>query len=554
MADAEYNMVDYDETYHTFSIDVPEFFNFGYDVIDDWAQRDRNKLAMIWANQDGDEKKYTFHDLKKFSNMAANILLKFGINKGDRVMIMLPRVPEWWIFVIGLIKLGAVVCPVPTLLTPKDLEYRINAGNFCLVITDFENSDKIDEIHDECPSLQTKILIDGDKEGWVSYQEEIYYPAPVSHRKVSMPYANRTRSTDPMLIYFTSGTTGEAKMALHNNAYPLGHIVTAKLWQDVRGNDVHFTYSDTGWAKCGWGKIFGQWIEGTCLLIYDVWGKFNATELLPLIEKYEVTTFCCPPTVYRMLIIADLARYDLAELRHCCSAGEPLNPEVIKVWEEGTGQTIYEGYGQTETCCAIASFACFKNKPGSMGKPSPGWHIELHDDEGKPVVDYKEGRIAVSLNPRPVGLFVEYVNNPEANAESFVDGYYYTGDKAYRDEDGYFWFIGRDDDVIKSSGYRIGPFEVESALLEHPAVQESAVVGSPDRIRGMVVKAFVVLNPGFKKSDALVREIQNHVKRVTAPYKYPRIIEFVDTLPKTISGKIKRNVLREQELQKVKPD
>ena len=554
MADAEYNMVDYDETYRTFSIDVPEFFNFGYDVIDDWAKRDRNKLAMIWANQDGDEKKYTFHDLKKFSNMAANILLKFGINKGDRVMIMLPRVPEWWIFVIGLIKLGAVVCPVPTLLTPKDLEYRMNAGNFCLVITDFENSDKIDEIHEKCPSLQTKVLIDGDKDGWVSYQEEIYYPAPVSHRKVSMPYANRTRATDPMLIYFTSGTTGEAKMALHNNAYPLGHIVTAKLWQDVRGNDVHFTYSDTGWAKCGWGKIFGQWIQGTCLLIYDVWGKFNATELLPLIEKYEVTTFCCPPTVYRMLIIADLARYDLAELRHCCSAGEPLNPEVIKVWEEGTGQTIYEGYGQTETCCAIASFACFKNKPGSMGKPSPGWHIELHDDEGQPVGDYKEGRIAVSLDPRPVGLFVEYVNNPDANAESFVDGYYYTGDKAYRDEDGYFWFIGRDDDVIKSSGYRIGPFEVESALMEHPAIQESAVVGSPDRIRGMVVKAFVVLNPGFKGSESLIREIQNHVKRVTAPYKYPRVIEFVDSLPKTISGKIKRNVLREAELQKMKPD
>ncbi len=554
MAAAEYNMVDYDETYRTFSIDVPEYFNFGYDVIDEWAKRDRNKLAMIWVNQDGDEKKYTFHDLKKESNMAANILLKFGVNKGDRVMIMLPRVPEWWIFVLGIIKLGAVVCPVPTLMTPKDLEYRMNAGNFCMVITDFENSDKIDEICEACPSLQTKILIDGEKDGWVSYQEELYYPAPVSHRKVSMPYTNRTRSTDPMLIYFTSGTTGEPKMALHNNAYPLGHIVTAKLWQDVRPNDLHFTYSDTGWAKCGWGKIFGQWIQGTCLLIYDVWGKFKATELLPLIEKYEVTTFCCPPTVYRMLIIADLAKYDLSELRHCCSAGEPLNPEVIKVWEEGTGQTIYEGYGQTETCCAIASFACMENKPGSMGKPMPGWRIELHDDDGLSVADYKEGRIAISLDPRPVGLIVEYVNNDEANNESFTEGHYYTGDKAYRDEDGYFWFIGRDDDVIKSSGYRIGPFEVESALLEHPAVQESAVVGSPDRIRGMAVKAFVVLNPGFTGSESLVREIQNHVKRVTAPYKYPRVIEFVESLPKTISGKIKRNVLREQELKKIKPD
>lgn len=369
MADAEYNMVDYDETYRSFSIDVPEYFNFGYDVIDDWAQRDRNKLAMIWANQDGEEKKFTFRDLKNLSNMAANILLKFGINKGgDRVMIMLPRVPEWWIFVIAIIKLGAVVCPVPSLLTPpKDLHYRINAGNFRMVITDCENSEKIDEISEECPSLQTKLITDGgEKDGWVSYQEELVYPAPVSHRKVSMPYTNRTRATDPMLIYFTSGTTGgEPKMVLHNNAYPLGHIVTAKLWQDVCENDVHFTYSDTGWAKCGWGgKIFGQWIQGTCLLIYDVWGKFKATELLPLIEKYEVTTFCCPPTVYRMLIIADLAKYDLAELRHCCSAGEPpLNPEVIKVWEEGTGQRIYEGYGQTETCCAIASFGALKTNP-----------------------------------------------------------------------------------------------------------------------------------------------------------------------------------------------
>lgn len=554
MADAEYNMENYDEMYRDFSIDVPEYFNFGYDVIDDWARRDRNKLAMIWANQDGDEKKYTFRDMMNLSNMAANILLKFGINKGDRVMIMLPRVPEWWIFVIGIIKLGAVVCPVPSLLTPKDLQYRIRAGNFRLVITDFENSDKIDEVHEECPSLQTRFLIDGEKDGWVSYQKELLYPAPVSHRKVSMPYSNRTRSTDPMLIYFTSGTTGEPKMVLHNNAYPLGHIVTARLWQDVRENDVHFTYSDTGWAKCAWGKIFGQWIQGACLLIYDVWGKFNATQLLPLIEKYEVTTFCCPPTIYRMLIIADLAKYDLAELRHCCSAGEPLNPEVIKVWEEGTGHTIYEGYGQTETCSAIATFSCIEHKPGSMGKPSPGWHIELHDDDGHPVADYEEGRIAVSLNPRPVGLIVEYIDNDEANKESFVNGFYYTGDKAYRDEDGYYWFVGRNDDVIKSSGYRIGPFEVESALLEHPAVQESAVVGSPDRIRGMVVKAFIVLNQGFVGSEPLIRELQNHVKQVTAPYKYPRVIEFVDVLPKTISGKIKRNVLRDEERKKSADD
>ena len=545
-----YNMKNYEETCKTFSIDVPEYFNFGYDVIDKWAETDRNKLAMIWTNQQGLEKKYSFRDLKNLSNQVANILLKYNINKGDRVLIMLHRVPEWWIFVIGLIKLGAVVCPCPTLLTPKDLKYRINAGKFKMVITDLENAPKINKICKQCPTLRTRMVVDGELENWASYPMELLYPAPVSHKSVSMPADLRTRSKDPMLIYFTSGTTGEPKMVLHNNAYPLGHRVTAELWHDLTPNDVHFTSSDTGWAKCAWGKIFGQWIAGACLLVIDFRGKFEATQLLPFLEKYEVTSFCCPPTIYRMLILADLSKFDLSELRHCCSAGEPLNPEVIRIWEEGTGLTIHEGYGQSETCCAIASFTCIKNKPGSMGKPSPGWNIELHDDEGKPVKDYEEGRIAISLNPRPVGLIVEYLNNDEANRESFVNGYYYTGDKAYRDEDGYFWFVGRNDDVIKSSGYRIGPFEVESALLEHPAVKESAVVGTPDRIRGMVVKAFIVLNSGYEPSDELIVDIQKFVKEITAPYKYPRVIEFVDELPKTISGKIKRNELREIELKK----
>jgi acetyl-CoA synthetase len=548
MPKRKHNMVDYEKACREFSIEVPEHFNFGFDVIDAWAERDRNKLAMIWVNQEGKEKKYSFRDLKNLSNQAANILLKYGIQKGDRVMLMLPRIPEWWIFVIALIKLGAVVCPVPTMLTPKDIEYRVNAGKFRMIITNLENADKVEEICDSCPSLTSRFLADGELPGWASFPFELLYPAPVSRRSVSMPVGRTTRSTDPMLIYFTSGTTGQAKMVLHNNSYPLGHTVTAKLWQDVTENDLHFTFSDTGWAKCAWGKIFGQWIAGACLLVYDIWGKFKATEILPLIEKYEVSTFCCPPTVYRMLILADLDKFDLRDLRHCCSAGEPLNPEVIRVWQEGTGLCIYEGYGQTETACCIATFPCMEDKPGSMGKPSPGWHIELHDDDGRPVGIREEGRIAVSLNPRPVGLFVEYLDNPEANAEAFRNGFYYTGDKAYRDEDGYYWFVGRDDDVIKSSGYRIGPFEVESALLEHPAVQESAVVGSPDLIRGMVVKAFVVLNPGFEPSEKLVKELQNYVRHTTAPYKYPRAIEFVPELPKTLSGKIMRNVLREREI------
>ncbi len=545
-----HRMTSYEEFTRDFSIEVPEYYNFGFDVIDRWADVDRNKLAMIWVDQKGEEKKFTFRDLRNLSVEAANILIKYGIKKGDRVMLMLHRVPEWWIFVIALTKLGAVFCPSPTMLTPKDLQYRINAGKFSMIITDLENADKVEKICRFCPSIQQRMLIDGELPNWISYPYELYYPAPVSRSVISMPVLQKTHSTDPMLIYFTSGTTGEPKMVLHTHSYPLGHIVTARLWQDLYPNDLHFTSSDTGWAKCAWGKIFGQWIEGCCLFIYDARGKFKATELLPLIEKYEISTFCCPPTIYRMLIIADLGKYDLRSLRHCVSAGEPLNPEVNRIWREETGLSIYEGYGQSETCCCVATFPCMQHKPGSMGRPVPGWHIQLHDDNGKPVEKGIEGRLAISLNPRPVGLFTEYLENPEANGESFKDGFYYTGDKAYEDDDGYFWFVGRDDDVIKSSGYRIGPFEVESALQEHPAVQESAVVGSPDPIRGMIVKAFVVLKPGFEPSDQLMKDIQKHVKRITAPYKYPRIIEFTEELPKTLSGKIKRAELRVRELKR----
>jgi len=541
---------DYEELYRNFRIEVPKNYNFGFDVIDTWAEKDRNKLAMIWVSQQGEEKKYSFRDLRNLSNQAANILIKYGIQKGDRVLLMLPRVPEWWIFVIALIKLGAVLCPCPTMLTPKDIRYRLNAGKFKMIITNLENSAKVEEVTEECSTLTCRFLVDGELPGWVNFPSELLYPAPVSFRSVSLPSGKKTLATDPMLIYFTSGTTGEPKMVLHNQSYPLGHIVTARLWQDVSEQDVHFTSSDTGWAKCAWGKIFGQWICGACIFVYDVRGKFKATELLPLLEKYEISTFCVPPTIYRMLILADLEKFDLRELRRCTSAGEPLNPEVVRVWKEGTAQTISEGYGQTETVCCVGTFRGMETRPGSMGRPAPGWHIELHDDDGNPVEQGEEGRIAIALNPRPVGLFVEYINSPEANAASFVNGFYYTGDKAYEDADGYFWFVGRDDDIIKSSGYRIGPFEVESALLEHPAVQESAVVGSPDLIRGVIVKAFIVLKPGYEPSETLIRDIQSHVRRTTAPYKYPRAIEFMDELPKTLSGKIRRNELRQREMQK----
>ncbi|MBT0733675.1 AMP-binding protein [Methanoculleus bourgensis] len=550
MADDEEKPMSYEDLCANFKIDVPEYYNFGFDVIDAWAKKDRNRLAMIWTDQKGNEKKYTFFDLMRLSNQAVNICIKYGIKKGDRVMLMLPRTPEWWIFVIALIKLGAVYCPATTMLTPKDLEYRIQAANIRMIITMAEHADKVEEIRDECPTLRVRLMIDGTRDGWVSYPVELDYPAPCSHKLVNLPGLHRTKSTDPLLIFFTSGTTGEPKMVVHDHSYPLGHLVTARVWHDLHGNDLHLTISDTGWGKSAWGKLFGQWIVGACIFVYDIRGRFHATEILPLLERYGVTTFCCPPTIYRMLILADLDKFDLADLRHCCSAGEPLNPEVIRAWEEGTGRTIYEGYGQTETVLCIGTFPGMKCKPGSMGRPSPGWHIELHDDDGNPVGIGEEGRIAVKLDPRPVGLFRGYLNNEEENQRVFQNGFYYTGDKACMDEDGYFWFIGRDDDVIKSSGYRIGPFEVESALMEHPAVQEAAVVGSPDVIRGLIVKAFIVLKPGYRPTETLVKDIQKHVKRVTAPYKYPRAIEFVSELPKTISGKIKRHELRELEMKR----
>ncbi|MDD5686014.1 MAG: AMP-binding protein [Methanoregulaceae archaeon] len=549
MSAAEHNMTDYEETYRNFSLDVPEFYNFGFDVIDRIAQKDRNRLAMIHVDQDGRERTYTFRQLMNLSNSAANMLLKYGIKKGDRVIIMLPRIPEWWIFAIASIKLGAVFCPCPTMLTPKDLRYRINSAKIKMVITDEENAGKVEEICNDCPTLVSRLVVDAELPGWISYPVELDYPAPVSRNLVNLPGMERTRSTDPLVIYFTSGTTGEPKMVVHNQSLPIGHTTTGAFWLDLRENDLHFTLADTGWAKSSWGKFFGPWIQGACILVYDIRSKFKATELLPVLERYEVTVFCAPPTVYRMLILADLEKFDLRELRHCVSAGEPLNPEVIRVWQEGTGLTIYEGYGQTELVLVIGTFPCMKVKQGSMGRPSPGWQIELQDDDGRPVPQGEVGRIAVRVKPRPVGLFDGYLYDDEANGEAFVGDFYYTGDKAYVDEDGYFWFVGRDDDVIKSSGYRIGPFEVESALMEHPAVKEAAVVGSPDVIRGMIVKAFIVLKDGFTPSEKLIKDIQNFVKKTTAPYKYPRAIEFVDDLPKTISGKIRRNVLRGQELE-----
>ena len=539
-----------DDRYNDFFIHVPEFYNFGYDVVDAWAAKEPEKTAMLWVNQQGEERRYSFRDMKIGSDLAARLLHDLGISKGDRVFVMLPRIPEWWILVVALIKLGAVYTPAPTLLTPHDISYRLRIGGFALVITDCENVHKVQEALREGSLRPQCMVIDGEVPGWTSYPKKF---VPVSPQVKDLPLV-KTKSSDPLLIFFTSGTTGNPKMVLHDHSYPLGHIVTARLWQDVTQSDLHFTISDTGWAKSAWGNLFGQWIEGAAVFVYDIRGKFDPAEIPPLLEKYAITTFCCPPTIYRMLILLDLARYNLSKLRHCVSAGEPLNPEVIRIWKEKTGLAIYEGYGQTETLLCIGAFPGRECPPGSMGKPAPGWRIELHDKNGRSVGFHREGRIAIALDPRPVGLFSGYIENEAANKKSFVKGWYYTDDKAAMDDDGYFWFIGRDDDVIKASGYRIGPFEVESALMEHPAVVEAAVVGSPDPIRGQIVKAFVVLKPGFGPSGELVTDLQEHVKKVTAPYKYPRAIEFVDSLPKTHSGKIRRNELREREAKKFTPE
>ncbi len=532
------------ELFNNFKIDVPEYYNFARDVIDVRAEQDRNRIAMIWVDQQGNEKRLTFHDFSRLSNQAANLLLKHGIKQRDRVFLMLPRIPEWWIFSLALIKIGAVQCPAPCLLTSLDIKHRISQGKFCAVITDSDNVAKFDEVYEQCPSLNFRLLVDGERENWINYSREISRPANFSRHKVMTPFPVKTKSSDPMLILFTSGTNKYPKMVLHNHAYPLGHRITAELWHHLGANDLHFTISDTGWGKNLWGNYFGQWNAGTCVFIYDIRGKFHPNEILPLLEKYEITSFCAPPTIYRMLVLSDLKKFDFRDLKYCLSAGEPLHIETSRLWEEGTGIKIYEGYGQTETVCMIAHFRHVPQKAGSMGIAAPGWDIEIHDDEGKKLAPGIEGRIAVNLENQPVGLLMKYLDNEEANSSSFINGYYYTGDKAKYDEDGYFWFLGRSDDIIKSSGYRIGPLEIEEALMTHSAVQEVGVIGVPDPIRGARIKAYIILNSDFEATESLVKELQEHTKKQTAPYKYPREIEFVKTLPKTLSGKIKRDILR----------
>jgi len=550
MQDTTPNMQDYAETYRDFKLDVPEHFNFAFDVVDKWAE-DRTKLALISLDPAGENAQHhTFWDLKIQSNRFANVLKGLGVGKGTRTFVMLPRIPQWYVAMLGLMKVGAVPMPATTLCTPGDIEYRVNEAEATLAITDLENSDKVAEAAGNCPSLEHLLLVGDERKGWISYDEQM------GQASTALENVEPTRSDDPLLIYFTSGTVGYPKMVLHTHAsYGLAHVITAKFWQDLKDTDLQWTLSDTGWAKAAYGKLFGQWTQGAAVLQHDAKGRFDPALTLKIVERYGVTCFCAPPTAYRMLVLEDLAKYDLGSLRHCTGAGEPLNPEVMKVWEDGTGLTIYDGYGQTETVLLVGNFRCLPVRPGSMGKPSPGFTVAIVDEDGEELPYGQEGQIAVKVKPeRPVGLLREYWKYPEGMEASFFGDWYLTGDKAYKDEDGYFWFVGRADDVIISAGYRIGPFEVESALIEHPAVAESAVVASPDPVRGDVVKAFVILTPGYVPSDELVVSIQDHVRQSTAPYKYPRVVEFVTELPKTISGKIRRVELRALEVEKVVQD
>jgi len=534
--------VGYDTLYKNFKWEVPKYYNFGFDVVDKWAE-DRTKLALISIDRSKKRDRYhTFRDLSVESNRYANTLRRIGIKKEDRVLVILQSIPEWYIALIGMFKLGVIPMPGTVLLTSKDVEYRVNRAEANIVFTDLNHADIIDGIKSKCPTLKHLMLVDGKRKGWLNYLEEM----DKSSYELTQKEIGKTKSTDPMLIYFTSGTTGHPKMVLHTHSYPLGHEVTAKFAQSLTDKDLHWTVSETGWAKAAWGKLFGQMIAGAAVIQWETPGRFDADGLLWAMERYGVTSFCAPPTIFRLLIQMDLKKYNL-KLRHTMSAGEPLNPEVIRVWKDTFGLEIYDFYGQTETVCVLSNYPFMPIRYGSVGKPTPGHDVRIVDDEGNELPANEEGNIALYLGKeRPPGLFKEYWKDKDIMKKSFRGDFYFTGDMGYKDKDGYFWFVGRDDDVIKSSGYRIGPFEVESALMEHDAVAECAVVGSPDPkgVRGIIVKAIIVLSKGYKPSERLTKELQDHVKKTTAPYKYPRIIEYVDELPKTISGKILRRELR----------
>jgi acetyl-CoA synthetase len=532
----------YEEFVQGFRITVPDRFNFAYDVVDRLARECPEKRALVWCDDKGGEARFTFAEIAEQSTRAANFFRALGIRRGDPVMLILKRRYEYWFCLLALHRIGAIAIPATHLLTRKDLVYRNCAASVAAIVCVDEPAvlDNVDASAPDSPTLVHRITLSGARPGWHSLREGMSAASASMERLL-------TDNGDTSLLYFTSGTTGMPKMVRHDFAYPLGHILTAKYWQQVEDGGLHLTVADTGWAKAAWGKIYGQWICGSAVFVYD-YDRFVPANLLGVIARHRVTSFCAPPTMYRFFIKEDLTRYDFSALRTCVVAGEPLNPEVYHRFKELTGLSLREGYGQTEMTLAVAVYPWVAPKPGSMGLPSPGYDIDLLDEQGERCDVGEKGEIVVRTGRQtPNGMFLGYYRDPELTGKAWHDGVYHTGDVAWRDEDGYLWFVGRTDDVIKSSGYRIGPFEVESALIEHPAVLECAVTGVPDPDRIQVVKATVVLAKGYTQSLELSTELQEHVKKTTAPYKYPRIIEFVSELPKTISGKIRRVEIRERD-------
>ena len=535
------NMTDYQQTIEGFELSVPTFFNFSRDVID--ATDDPRAPAIRWVKEDR-ETVLSYRELSDTSKRIAAGLQQLGVRKGETVIVLLGRKLQWWEVVTACLRMGAVISPATAQLSASDLEYRINAADACCVVTNTENMAKIEEIEKNCPGLRVKVLLGADStalaQGWTAYSDAL-------SAEISDCATEDTLATDEAFCFFTSGTTGKPKMTVHTQAsYGIAHTTTGMFWLDQKPGDLHWNITDTGWAKAAWSSYFGPFIGGSCVFVDDA--DFSPKRTIELLQRFPITTMCGAPTIYRMLVQEDLLGFRPQSLRHCVAAGEPLNPEVIDSWRESTGITVRDGYGQTESVLLCGNFPCMEIKPGSMGKPAPGFDLAVVDDMGAVVAPDVEGDIAVCVRPRrPVGLFKENRNAPEATRAAFRGDWYITGDRASVDKDGYFWFVGRADDVIITSGYRIGPFEVESILLEHDAVTESAVVSSPDETRGEVVKAFIVLSSGHDPSDGLRAELQNYVKSSTAPYKYPRKIEFVESLPKTVSGKIRRKELRDRE-------
>ena len=531
---------DYRKNLH---IRVPENFNFGYDVVDAYAAEQPGKEALLWTDDQGAEIRFTFADIKRESDRTASYFQSLGIGKGDVVMLILKRRYEFWFSILALHKLGAVVIPATHLLTKKDVVYRCNTAGIKAIVAAGERviTDHIAAAMPESPTTELLVSVGPEvPEGFLDFHAGIEKAAPfVRPERVNA-------NDDVMMMYFTSGTTGEPKMVAHDFTYPLGHITTGLLWHNLHEGSLHLTIADTGWAKAAWGKLYGQWLAGANIFVYDH-EKFTPAEILHKIEQYRITSLCAPPTIYRFLIREDLTKYDLSSLEYCTTAGEALNGAVYDTFQRLTGIRLMEGFGQTETTLTLATFPWMEPKPGSMGMPNPQYRIDLVTSDGRSAEDGEQGQIVIRTDGgKPLGLFKEYYFNEELTHEAWHDGIYYTGDMAWRDEDGYYWFVGRADDVIKSSGYRIGPFEVESALMTHPAVVECAITGVPDEIRGQVVKATIILAEKYRAQagEALVKELQDHVKRITAPYKYPRVIEFVESLPKTISGKIRRTEIR----------